>query len=74
MRLTTAANNKVVAMSAAMAKGTGLQKFSAEFPQNLYDVGIAEQHAVTSAAGMAISGMIPVVAIYHLSFKGHMIR
>ncbi|MHB8066222.1 MAG: transketolase C-terminal domain-containing protein, partial [Ruminiclostridium sp.] len=50
--------------SAAMAKGTGLYKFSTDFPQRFFDVGIAEQHAVTSAAGMSISGMIPVVAIY----------
>ncbi len=57
-------NESVVAISAAMAKGTGLYKFSTEFPQRFFDVGIAEQHAVTSAAGMAISGMIPVVAVY----------
>lgn len=59
-----ATNDKVVAISAAMAKGTGLYRFSTEYPQRFFDVGIAEQHAVTSAAGMAISGMIPVVAIY----------
>lgn len=59
-----AVNDRIVAISAAMAKGTGLHKFSREFPQRFFDVGIAEQHAVTSAAGMAINGMIPVVAIY----------
>jgi 1-deoxy-D-xylulose-5-phosphate synthase len=57
-------NEKIVAISAAMAKGTGLYRFSTEYPQRFFDVGIAEQHAVTSAAGMAISGMIPVVALY----------
>jgi 1-deoxy-D-xylulose-5-phosphate synthase len=57
-------NDRIVAISAAMAKGTGLQKFSTEFPQRFFDVGIAEQHAVTSAAGMAINGIIPVVAVY----------
>ena len=59
-----AVNDKVVAISAAMVKGTGLNRFSTEYPHRFFDVGIAEQHAVTSAAGMAISGMIPVVAIY----------
>lgn len=57
-------NNRVVAISAAMTKGTGLAKFSTTFPRRFFDVGIAEQHAVTSAAGMAINGMIPVIAIY----------
>lgn len=64
MCVAAATNKKIVAISAAMAKGTGLQKFSVEYPRNFYDVGIAEQHAVTSAAGMAINGIIPVVAIY----------
>ena len=64
MRDAASSNDRVVAISAAMAKGTGLYKFSTEFPQRFFDVGIAEQHAVTSAAGMSISGMIPVVAIY----------
>ncbi len=59
-----AVNEKIVAISAAMVKGTGLHRFSTEYPNKFFDVGIAEQHAVTSAAGMAISGMIPVVAIY----------
>ncbi len=57
-------DSRVVAISAAMIKGTGLNKFSNLYPSRLFDVGIAEQHAVTSAAGMAISGMIPIVAIY----------
>ncbi len=57
-------NKRVVAISAAMAKGTGLFRFSSTYPERFFDVGIAEQHAVTSAAGMAINGMVPVVAIY----------
>ncbi|PYG86825.1 1-deoxy-D-xylulose-5-phosphate synthase [Ruminiclostridium sufflavum DSM 19573] len=57
-------NDRIVAISAAMAKGTGLYRFSTEFSQRFFDVGIAEQHAVTLAAGMSISGMIPIVAIY----------
>jgi 1-deoxy-D-xylulose-5-phosphate synthase len=57
-------NSRIVAITAAMCEGTGLDQFSQEFPKRLYDVGIAEQHAVTFAAGMAIEGFIPVVAIY----------
>lgn len=54
----------VVAMTAAMLYPTGLHGFAAAFPDRTYDVGIAEQHAVTSAAGMAMAGLHPVVAIY----------
>lgn len=54
----------VVAITAAMAKGTGLATFAHRFPQRFYDVGIAEQHAVTFAGGLAASGIKPVVAIY----------
>jgi 1-deoxy-D-xylulose-5-phosphate synthase len=57
-------NPKVVAITAAMGSGTGIDKFSRELPGRSYDVGIAEQHAVTFAAGMATEGFIPVVAIY----------
>jgi 1-deoxy-D-xylulose-5-phosphate synthase len=57
-------NCKVVAITAAMGSGTGIDKFSHEIPGRSYDVGIAEQHAVTFAAGMATEGLIPVVAIY----------
>lgn len=57
-------NNKIVAITAAMTAGTGLERFSVEFPKRFFDVGIAEQHAVTLAAGLAISGLNPVVAIY----------
>ena len=54
----------VVAITAAMLGPTGLDRFSEAFPERTYDVGIAEQHAVTSAAGMAYGGLHPVVALY----------
>ncbi len=54
----------VVAITAAMLHPTGLAQFAAAYPDRVYDVGIAEQHAVTSAAGLAMAGMHPVVAIY----------
>lgn len=54
----------VVALTAAMLGPTGLDKFQAEFPDRTFDVGIAEQHATTSAAGLAFTGLHPVVAIY----------
>ncbi|MEI6220077.1 MAG: 1-deoxy-D-xylulose-5-phosphate synthase [Actinomycetes bacterium] len=54
----------VVAITAAMLGPTGLDEFQAEFPDRTFDVGIAEQHATTSAAGMAFAGLHPVVAIY----------
>ncbi|ANE04183.1 1-deoxy-D-xylulose-5-phosphate synthase [Corynebacterium crudilactis] len=59
-----AKNDDVVAITAAMAGPTGLSKFEANFPERFFDVGIAEQHAVTSAAGLALGGKHPVVAIY----------
>jgi 1-deoxy-D-xylulose-5-phosphate synthase len=54
----------VVALTAAMLHPTGLAGFAAAFPERVFDVGIAEQHAVTSAAGMAFAGLHPVVALY----------
>ncbi|MDY6050519.1 MAG: 1-deoxy-D-xylulose-5-phosphate synthase [Corynebacterium sp.] len=54
----------VVAITAAMAGPTGLAKFAEHYPSRMFDVGIAEQHAVTSAAGLAAGGMHPVVAVY----------
>ena len=57
-------NDKLAAITAAMPAGTGLIPFSNEFPNRFFDVGIAEQHAVTFAAGMAMEGMRPVVAVY----------
>ncbi|HEY9813823.1 MAG TPA: 1-deoxy-D-xylulose-5-phosphate synthase [Candidatus Sericytochromatia bacterium] len=57
-------NPKIVAITAAMATGTGLDKFQAKLPKQYIDVGIAEQHAVTLAAGLACEGMRPLAAIY----------
>lgn len=57
-------NPKIVALTAAMPEGTGLAEFSSLFPDRFFDVGIAEQHGVTFAAGMATEGLKPVVAIY----------
>ena len=57
-------DTRIVAITAAMCEGTGLTAFEKEFPDRLYDVGIAEQHAVTFAAGLAAQGMRPVVAMY----------
>ena len=57
-------NKKLVAITAAMPEGTGLERFSKEFPKRFFDVGIAEQHAVTMAAGMASQGLRPVFAVY----------
>ena len=57
-------DEKVVAITAAMPSGTGLDKFGEKFPDRMFDVGIAEQHAVTFAAGLAAQGMRPFCAIY----------
>jgi 1-deoxy-D-xylulose-5-phosphate synthase len=57
-------NPKIVAITAAMCDGTGLGQFAREWPERFFDVGIAEQHGVTFAAGLALEGFIPVVAIY----------
>ncbi|SFP95775.1 1-deoxy-D-xylulose-5-phosphate synthase [Lachnospiraceae bacterium XBB1006] len=59
-----ARNEKVVAITAAMEDGTGLKRFHNCYPERFFDVGIAEQHAVTFAAGLAVSGFIPVFAVY----------
>jgi 1-deoxy-D-xylulose-5-phosphate synthase len=57
-------DDKIIAITAAMPSGTGLDKFAEKFPERMFDVGIAEQHAVTFAAGLAAEGMKPFVAIY----------
>ena len=57
-------DERVVAITAAMADGTGLKRFKNAFPERFFDVGIAEEHAVTFAAGLAAAGLKPVVAIY----------
>ncbi len=59
-----AQNSTIVAITAAMCSGTGLSEFAQKFPRRFFDVGIAEQHAVTLAAGLASEGLKPVVAIY----------
>lgn len=55
---------RITAITAAMGTGTGLDEYAARFPDRFFDVGIAEQHGVTFAAGLAVEGFIPVVAIY----------
>ncbi|MBW2675648.1 MAG: 1-deoxy-D-xylulose-5-phosphate synthase, partial [Deltaproteobacteria bacterium] len=57
-------DTRIVAITAAMTEGTGLDRFAREIPERFYDVGIAEQHGVTFAAGLATEGFVPVVAIY----------
>ena len=57
-------NDKIVAITASMKDGTGLSEFSRRFPKRFFDIGIAEQHAITLAAGMAKEGLIPFVPIY----------
>lgn len=59
-----AENRKIVAITAAMPDGTGLKAFAEAYPERFFDVGIAEQHAITFAAGLATQGMTPVTAIY----------
>jgi 1-deoxy-D-xylulose-5-phosphate synthase len=62
-------DERVVAITAAMAGPTGLLAFESRFPDRFFDVGIAEQHAVTAAAGMAMGGLKPVVAVYSTFFS-----
>ena len=67
-------HKELVAVTAAMPDGTGLSAFAKEFPDRFFDVGIAEAHAVTSAAGMAAAGLKPVVAVYSSFFSGLMTK
>ena len=57
-------DERIIAITAAMLEGTGLKEFSQRFPERFYDVGIAEQHAVTFAAGLACQGLRPTIALY----------
>src|SRR5438874_12045807 len=57
-------NKTILCITAAMAEGTGLKKMHQRFPERYFDVGIAEQHAVTFAGGLAVAGLRPVAAIY----------
>ena len=57
-------NKKICAITAAMCDGTGLCRFANEYPDRFFDVGIAEEHAVTFASGLAVSGFKPVLALY----------
>lgn len=57
-------NDKIAAITAAMPQGTGLDSFAKKYPDRFFDVGIAEEHAVTFAAGLAVGGFLPVVAVY----------
>ncbi len=62
-------DDKIVAITASMKDGTGLSEFANKFPQRFFDIGIAEQHALTMAAGMAKEGMVPFVPIYSSFFQ-----
>lgn len=64
-----AEDKQITAITAAMADGTGLKNFSLQYPERFFDVGIAEQHAVTFAAGLAVGGMKPFVAVYSSFFQ-----
>ncbi len=64
-----AEDERITAITAAMADGTGLKEFSKRYPDRFFDVGIAEQHAVTFAAGLAVGGMKPFVAVYSSFFQ-----
>ena len=66
-------NKKLTAITAAMPDGTGLVEFSRRFPDRFFDVGIAEEHAVSFAAGLALGGLVPVVAIYSSFLQLHVI-
>ena len=64
MNMSAKDDSRLVAITAAMETGTGLKRFHNQFPERFFDVGIAEEHAVTFAAGLAARGLVPVVAIY----------
>lgn len=67
-------NKNIVAITAAMKDGVGLKKFFEEFKDRSFDVGIAEEHATTFAAGLAKENLVPVVAIYSTFCKEHLTK
>ena len=67
-------DSKIIGITAAMPSGTGMDLFGKKFPSRMFDVGIAEQHAVTFAAGLATEGYKPYAAIYSTFYKEHMIK
>lgn len=67
-------DERVVAITAAMPDGTGLKRFRNMYPDRFFDVGIAEEHAVTFAAGLAAGGMKPIVAVYSSFYREPTIR
>lgn len=67
-----ALDQRLIGITPAMREGSGLVRFSQEYPDRYFDVGIAEQHAVTFAAGLACDGMKPVVAIYSTFYNAPM--
>ncbi len=64
MNMAAKENDRIIAITAAMETGTGLKRFHNQFPERFFDVGIAEEHAVTFSAGLAMKGLIPVFAVY----------
>ena len=67
-------NEKLVAITATMADGTGLRRYRRCYPKRFFDVGIAEGHAVTFAAGLAKAGLIPVFAVYSSFYREALTR
>lgn len=63
---------RICCVTAAMAAGTGLTCFASEYPQRFFDVGIAEQHAVTFSGGLARGGMVPIFAVYSTFYNALM--
>lgn len=69
-----AGDEKITAITPAMANGSKLLKFQSIFPDRFFDCGIAEQHAITLASGMAVGGLHPFVSVYSTFYRGLMIR
>lgn len=67
-------DDRICVITAAMPGGTGLLKFMREYPKRFFDVGIAEEHAISMAGGLAKQGMVPVAAIYSTFYSAPMTR